>query len=83
VFVMAADGRDQQQLTPDAADDQDPAWAPEGTFIAFETKRDSTDRPEDDWAEIYSMLPDGRDQVRVTTRDGLDIHPAWGLAPPS
>jgi molecular chaperone DnaK len=83
VFVMAADGRDQQPLTTHAADDQDPAWAPEGTFIAFETKRDSTDRPEDDWAEIYSMLPDGRDQVRVTTRDGLDIHPAWGLAPSS
>ncbi len=83
VFVMAADGRDQQQLTIDAADDQDPAWSPDSAFIAFETKRDSTDRPEDDWAEIYSMLPDGRDQVRVTTRDGLDIHPAWGLAPPS
>jgi len=83
VFVMAADGRDQQQLTTDAADDQDPAWSPDGAFIAFESKRDSTDRPDNDWAEIYTMLPDGRDQVRVTTRDGLDIHPAWGLAPPS
>jgi hypothetical protein len=29
------------------------------------------------------MLPDGRDQVQVTTRDGLDIHPAWGLTPSS
>ena len=29
------------------------------------------------------MLPDGGDQVRLTTRDGFDAHPAWGLAPPS
>jgi cell division ATPase FtsA len=82
IFAMNADGRDQRQLTTDAADDQDPAWSPDGAFIAFETKRDSTDRPDDDWAEIYKMLPDGRDQVNVTNRDQLDIHPAWGLAPP-
>jgi hypothetical protein len=28
------------------------------------------------------MLPDGREQHRVTSRDGFDAHPAWGLAPP-
>ena len=83
VFVMGADGRDQQQLTDNAADDQDPTWSPDGAYLAFETKRDSVDRPDNDWAEIYRMLPDGRDQVRITTHDGLDVHPAWGLAPPA
>ena len=66
---------------PTRPHDQDPAWSPDGTCIAFETKRDSTDRPENDWAEIYSMLPDGRDQVRVTARDGLDIHHRRGAWP--
>ena len=83
IFVMSADGRDQQQLTTDPADDQDASWSPDGAFIAFESKRDSVDRPDNDWAELYTMLPDGRDQVRLTNRDGFDAHPAWGLAPPS
>jgi hypothetical protein len=82
IYVMDREGRDQRPLTDHPADDQDPAWSPDGAFLAFETKRDSTDRPDDDWAEVYVMLADGRDQRRVTQRDGFDAHPAWGLAPP-
>jgi Tol biopolymer transport system component len=77
---MAPDGGSQQQLTDVPADDQDPAWSPDGGFIASESKRDSADRPDGDWAEIYVMLSDGRNQQRVATRDGFDAHPAWGLA---
>jgi Tol biopolymer transport system component len=79
IYLMGPDGGSQQQLTDAAADDQDPAWSPDGGFIAFESKRDSADRPDGDWAEIYVMLSDGRNQQRVTTRDGFDAHPAWGL----
>jgi hypothetical protein len=81
ILVMDATGQNQQALTDDGSDDQDPAWSPDGAYIAFESKRDSSDRPDDDWAEIYLMLADGRDQRRVTARDGFDAHPAWGLAP--
>ena len=82
IFVMGADGGNQQQLTDDPSDDQDPSWRPDGSYIAFESKRDSADRPDDDWAEIHVMLPDGRDQRRVTVREGFDAHPAWGITPP-
>jgi molecular chaperone DnaK len=80
IFVMNADGSGQEPLTDDPSDDQDPSWSPDGGFIAFETKRDSPDRPDGDWSEVYVMLADGRNQQRVTARDGFDAHPAWGLA---
>jgi len=81
LFTMAADGSGQTPITSDGADDQDPAWSPDGQAIAFETKRDSVGRPADDWAEIWAVAPDGSDERRITVRDGLDVHPAWGQPP--
>jgi hypothetical protein len=36
LFTMAADGSDKQQITFGAVFDDQPAWSPEGTTIAFE-----------------------------------------------
>jgi hypothetical protein len=36
-----------------------------------------------DFIEIYVMASDGSNPTRLTTRDGLDAHPAWGLSGPA
>lgn len=82
IHTVGTQGQGTVRLSDNDGDDQDPAYSPNGVEIAVESKRDSLDRPDDDWAEIYVMATDGSGQRRVTVRDGLDVHPAWGIAPP-
>ncbi|MEZ5208268.1 MAG: DUF4091 domain-containing protein [Acidimicrobiales bacterium] len=74
VFVMDADGKGQTNLTADAANDQFPAWSPDGTKIAFTSNRAGTN-------DIWVMNADGTGAVRRTTgaaADGAsDEKPAW------
>ena len=53
-----------------AADDEAPAWSPDGKAIAFVSWRDGN-------AELYTMRPDGSGQERVTANDLYDGAPAW------
>jgi TolB protein len=81
IYRRDADGN-EQQLTDSPRADEDPAWSPDGAFIAFESRRDVADvEATPDFVEIYVMAADGSNQTRLTTRDGLDAHPAWGRAP--
>jgi TolB protein len=67
IWVMDADGGNQQQLTGSrsTADgvpalDLAPAWSPDGQRIAFASTRDGAE------SEIYLMDADGSDQTRLT-----------------
>lgn len=68
IYLMAADGSEQVNLTNDASGDMLAAWSADGTQIAFVSDR-SGDR------EIYTMAADGSNVARVTHDPGEDSNP--------
>ena len=73
IYVMDADGSNQQRLTENLATDWYPSWSPDGDRIVFASKVG--------WGkwEIYVMDADGKNQQNLTeTEDGQnDRDPSW------
>jgi Tol biopolymer transport system component len=70
IYAMDADGGNQTRLTSDPAGDVSPAWSPDGTKIAFESRRTGA-------GDIYSMNADGTGVARLTTSSDFEDSPAW------
>jgi len=66
IYVMNADGSGQTNLTNDEAYDDDPAWSPDRSKIAWTR-----------WDEIYVMNADGTGQTNLTNDEANDADPAW------
>jgi Tol biopolymer transport system component len=83
IFVMKADGTDEQQLTDNRCENLQPAWSPDGKQIAFIhssifVKELYPGKNEEiSVLNIYLMNSDGSGQVRIT--NGLFDHtcPKW------
>ena len=74
---VPASGGEPQNLTQDAADDESPAWTPDGTAIAFVSWRDVNTDTGNRNAEIYELsLPEGTVR-RLTDSAWPDLDPAW------
>jgi Tol biopolymer transport system component/putative hemolysin len=71
IWVIHADGSSAVNLTntPDV-DEGFPAWSPDGTHIAFTSRRDGNN-------EIYVMKADGTQAARWTDNPADDFAPAW------
>ncbi|MQF48280.1 hypothetical protein FIM08_00005 [SAR202 cluster bacterium AC-647-N09_OGT_505m] len=69
IYVIYADGSGQTRLTTNPAVDNDPAWSPDGSKIAFSSQRDGH-------PEIYVMNADGTGQTRLTYSN-KSYTPAW------
>jgi uncharacterized RDD family membrane protein YckC len=63
IYIVGVDGRNEQRLTDDAADDHAPFWAPDGSRILFWSGRGLERGAE----EVYVMDADGSDETRLTS----------------
>jgi Tol biopolymer transport system component len=70
IYVMNADGTNQQRLTEASSNESEPTWSPDGSKIAFVSNRTGT-------SHIYVMDADGTDQLPLTSGASTDTAPAW------
>ncbi len=71
IYVMDANGRNQERLTNHPAYDYDPDWSPDGTKIAFVSSRDGGRE------QIHVMDADGKNVIRLTNGRGTKGAPDW------
>jgi Tol biopolymer transport system component len=70
LFMANADGSDEHQLPGTTDVDYDPAWSPDGGWIAFTSERNGS-------ADLYRMKPDGTSIERLTDSPAYDDQAAF------
>ena len=68
--MSALDGSGLQRLTMSSAIDEEPAWSPDGSLIAFQSDRGGN-------FDIYVMDALGGSVKQITTSGGEDVAPSW------
>jgi len=71
IYTMSPDGSDVRRLTDNESSDSELSWSPDGSRIAFVSRR-AAGR-----AEIYTMSPDGSDVRRLTNSQFSDFAHSW------
>ena len=79
IYVMEADGGNQQRLTNNPNNDLSPSWSPDGKRIAFVSNRDGHVHAIHNWSmyEIYVMDADGGNLQNLTNSPQNDLSPSW------
>jgi Tol biopolymer transport system component len=70
LFIANADGSDETVLPGTADVDYDPAWSPDGGWIAYTSERNGS-------ADLYRMKPDGASVERLTDSPAYDDQAAF------
>ena len=71
---MNANGTGPTRLTTNIAGDDQPAWSPDGTLIAFRSDRNG-------YFQIYVMNANGTGQTNISNSGTPDTQPTWQVAP--
>ena len=74
IYVMDADGGNQQRLTENRVHEWAPSWSPNSKRIAFVTTRTGK-------AQIYVMDADGGNPQDLSNNRHRDFSPAWLNSP--
>ncbi len=78
IYVMDANGGNQQNLTNHPAGDSSPSWSPDGKRIVFSSDRDRLlDIHGFPTSEIYVMDADGENPQNLTNNRADDWSPSW------
>ena len=70
IYVMNSDGSEQTRLTDTIGDNWGHRWSPDGSKIAFSSRRN------EDW-EIYIMDANGKNQTNLSQNANSDEFPSW------
>ncbi len=70
IYIMNADGSEQRSVTPDRSDHFQPAWSPDGQWIAY------TQALADN-GEIFLVNVTTGQQINLTRAPGDDDQPFW------
>jgi len=69
IFTVNPDGSDEQRLTWSSRRNENPAWSPDGHYIAFTSNRAGQ-------SDLYLMYLNGQNQ-RPLTKGGNILFPTW------
>jgi dipeptidyl aminopeptidase/acylaminoacyl peptidase len=81
LYVFDIATKKMTQVTSGDFDDEEPAWSPEGKWLAFSSKRTMPDPDRNYDRNIFVVASDNTDKgarpTQVTTNPGSDAEPAW------
>jgi Tol biopolymer transport system component len=74
IYVMNPDGTNPTVINPSPKPEEQPAWSPDGSKIAFASKRNDKDGS---GLDIFVMDANGQHLKQLTTAKGDDTAPSW------
>ncbi len=72
IYTISPDGKEQQKVTHNQGNNEDPCWSPDGRYMAF-----SSNRVEGSY-HIFIANANGENQRQVTFVQGDQLSPSWG-----
>jgi dipeptidyl aminopeptidase/acylaminoacyl peptidase len=76
VFVVGRDGGTPRQVTDGDYPDGEPAWSPDGRWLAFTSARHA-DRDRDDARDVFVVAAEGGEPRRLTDTTAAALGPAF------